>query len=146
LGTAPGGGACDAQIIYLTIRDRRRWKMAEERGVVAIAESTAGPGSRVRTDWPGLVAAWRGSGQSQTVFCRERGLSRYRFGQWKVKLEGRDRRGGARLVRLKGMKVGSAGAGGDRIRLCVGGRYAVELGCEFDAKTLRRLLEVLEGR
>ena len=122
--------------------------MDDEQGAMVVTESAAEPGSRVRTDWAGLVSVWKASGLSQTQFCRERGLSRYRFGQWKVKLEGRGRRGGARLVRLKGIRVGAAGvervAGG--IRLSVGGRYAVDLARGFDGETLSRLLEVLEGR
>jgi hypothetical protein len=119
--------------------------MAEVQGEMVALDAAEGSGSRRRTDWGGLVAAWKASGQSQTEFCRERGLSRFRFGQWKVKLEGRDRRGGARLVKVKGMKVGAArGAGG--IRLCVSGRYTVEVAAGFDTGTLERLLEVLEGR
>ena len=121
--------------------------MAELEAAVAV-QAAEGGGSRARTDWAGLVAAWKVSGQSQTRFCQDRGLSRYRFGQWKVKLEGRDRRGGVRLVKVKGMKVGPAGGegGAGALRLGVGGRYTVQVCGDFDAVTLGRLLDVLEGR
>ena len=119
--------------------------MAEDQTGAAAAVLPESAGSRVRTDWTALVAAWKASGQSQTRFCRERGLSRYQFGQWKAKLEGRDRRGGARLVKVAGLKAGAArGLGG--LRLSVGGCYTVEVPAGFDAETLGRLLELPEGR
>ena len=55
--------------------------------------------------WREQVAAWKSAGVSQTRFCKERGLSRFVFGSWKVRLEGRRSRGEARLVRLKAKRV-----------------------------------------
>jgi hypothetical protein len=94
--------------------------------------------------WREQVAAWKGSGLSQLQFCKERGLSRYGFGKWKVRIEGAGPRGGARLVQLGGARVGATAA--SRIRLTLGGRYALEIPEGFDGPTLGRVLEVLEGR
>jgi len=94
--------------------------------------------------WREQVEAWKSSGQSQRRFCQERGLSRFAFGQWKIRFEGKGPRGGARLVRLKATKAVAHGAGG--LRLWVNGRYSIELPERFDAETLSRLLGVLEGR
>jgi hypothetical protein len=38
--------------------------------------------------WREQIAAWKGSGLSQLEFCKDRGLSRFGFGKWKVRLEG----------------------------------------------------------
>lgn len=95
--------------------------------------------------WREQVAAWKSAGVSQTRFCKERGLSRFVFGSWKIRLEGRNSPGEARLVRLKpGTAAVTRGAGG--IRLWVPGGYRVEVPERFDAQTLSRLLDVLEGR
>ena len=94
--------------------------------------------------WREQIAAWKGSGLSQLEFCKDRGLSRFGFGKWKVRLEGAGPRGGARFVRLGVAKVGVGAPRG--IRLTVSGRYALEIPEGFDGPTLGRVLEVLEGR
>jgi hypothetical protein len=95
--------------------------------------------------WGEQVAGWKDSGLSQTRFCKQRGLSRFVFGGWKIRLEGRDSPGQARLVRLRAAQVGGPVSSG-ALRLWVGGRYSVEVPERFDAGTLSRLLELLEGR
>jgi len=84
--------------------------------------------------WREQVAAWKGSGLSQLEFCKERGLSRFGFGKWKVRLEGAGPRGGARFVRVGSAKVGAAAR--RAILLTVGGRYALEIAEGFDGPTL----------
>ena len=95
--------------------------------------------------WREQVAAWKNSGVSQSRFCKQRGLSRFVFGRWKIQVEGRSPRGGARLVRLRAGKL-PISLGGGGIQLWIQGRYRVEVAEGFEAQTLSRLLQVLEGR
>jgi len=94
------------------------------------------------------VAEWKASGVSQSRFCRDRGLSRHRFGKWKVAIEGRSRRGGARLVRVHGWSARRAAepATPAGMRILVGGRYVVELCGRIEGESLGRVLDVLEAR
>jgi hypothetical protein len=111
---------------------------------MASANDVVGSGPyRSEEYWREQVRAWKVSGLTQARFCKERGLSPFGFGKWKVRIEGPGPRGGARLVRLGIRKSESAGG---RIRLTVGGCYALEILEGFDGPTLGRVLEVLEGR
>jgi len=125
----------------------RRWIVGEEMGVGVRTPAGAGTPT-AEGSWRALVAEWKASGVSQSRFCRDRGLSRHRFGKWKVAIEGRSRRGGARLVRVQGWGARRApeSASPAEIRILVSGRYVVELSGEVEGESLGRVLDVLEAR
>jgi transposase len=102
--------------------------------------------------WRQKIAEWSRSGQSQVAFCRERQISRYRFVYWKRRLESNDISGGkvslvhvadisGRKVRAEVMRRTSEG-----MFFTVNGKYRIEVGEGFGGETLKRLLDVLEGR
>ena len=102
--------------------------------------------------WRDTIEEWRGSGQSQVTFCREHSLGRSTFQYWKRNLEsGRSPSGKVSLIRVGEVPVGKArkevmGRNSEPISLMVNGRYRLEIGERFEIGTLKRLLDVLEGR
>jgi transposase-like protein len=102
--------------------------------------------------WRDTIAEWRESGKSQVAFCREHSLGRSTFQYWKRNLEsGRSPSGKVSLIRVGEVTVGKArkevmGRNSEPISLMVNGRYRLEIGERFEIGTLKRLLDVLEGR
>lgn len=93
--------------------------------------------------WEKQVALWRRSGLNQSAFCREHKLSRWSFHYWRKKLL-RKSREAVSFVKLPAISINSAQPAAISVRLA--DRYSVEVKSEFEAATLRRLLDVLEER
>lgn len=108
-----------------------------------------------KTQWANHVQAWRSSGTSARVYCEKRGLKLSSLRYWSGRIrreaaaEALDEKfdaGPARFakVRRTGTKAPSSSRTtvSEPIRVVVGD-VRVEVGAEFDAETLRRVLEVL---
>lgn len=93
--------------------------------------------------WEKQVELWRRSGMNQSAFCREHKLSRWSFHYWRKKLL-KSSRETVSLVKLPAIAISSAQPSAINVRL--DDRYSVEVKSDFEAETLRRLLDVLEER
>lgn len=99
--------------------------------------------------WRGILEAFRDSGLSQADFCRERGLSLHTL---RKHLYGRRNRP-TRATPVEFVPVVAADPGGpapsprrdDPIVLILGGGRRVAVAPGFDADTLRRLVDAVEG-
>jgi hypothetical protein len=108
-----------------------------------------GPGGRRRQSeeyWRGQVEAWRGTGLTQSEYCRRGGVNWYGFRYWKAKVdcelagvEGAE----SKFVAVKAPKVRASGG---EIRIEVGGRYVVEVTAGFDRGAVEEVLALLERR
>ena len=105
-----------------------------------------------RQEWAEQIERWRVSGQSQAHYCREQGLNPKLFYKWKGKLLNglRDIREkdtvGVRLVPVGIHSIQVQRTGSIEMPLVlVVGQYKVEIGTGFDAATLTRLINVLDG-
>lgn len=101
---------------------------------------------RTPEQWASLVKEYEASGQSQRRFCAERGIGQSTLRYWRRRLQ-RDRpRGGrisgARLVPVRVCEDGPSHAGSG-LTLRVGKSLRVEVGADFDAATLQRVLATL---
>jgi len=105
--------------------------------------------------WREHIHSWEGSGQTQTAFCRERGLSVSAFGWWKGELK--------RRQALKGTEEGRLGTGslfvpvhvgapdfrfeaGERVEVVLPSGHVLRVPTGFEDASLIRLLDVLESR
>jgi len=106
-----------------------------------------------RADWADHLEQWRRSGETATRYCEEHGLKLGSLRYW----SGRIRRDSGRALNetfetspprfAKVRRRGRSEATSDKptgLRLHVG-EVQVEVGPEFDAATLRRVLEVLRS-
>ncbi len=116
---------------------------AEVQGMV----EPAGRRRQSEQYWRGQVEAWRGSGLTQSEYCRRGGVHWYGFRYWKSKVDfelcGGPAAGG-KLVAVKVRAEGRAASGEIRIR--VAGRYVVEVSAGFDGSLLGQVMDLLERR
>lgn len=97
---------------------------------------------RSAAEWQQLIGEWQVSGQSQRVFCEQRGLSLQTFTSWKHKLNNNGRGSVCQLVPVD--VVACADHTGTVEVLLTNGRVLrVAGGCE--AAVLSRLAAALEG-
>jgi transposase len=102
--------------------------------------------------WRQVIAEWRRSGQSQVAFCRDRQISRYRFVYWKRRLESNgismEKVSLVQVADISGREVqaGMMRRTPETMFFTVNGKYRIEVGEGFGGETLKRLLDVLEGR
>lgn len=104
-----------------------------------------------RSDGEAMVAAFEGSGMSVAEFARRHGLVDQRVHWWLTRRRPRSKSLAFAPVRLVDSRreplpssVGVAtSAGGVEVILRTG--RVIRVGSEFDAETLRRVVEVLEG-
>ena len=93
--------------------------------------------------WRSHIAGWRESGLNQREYCRQHGLSKSALGWWQTKLS-RQAAGEVTLVPVPFLK---SAVGRNRISagltLVVGSHYRIEVGDDFHAPTLVRLLKTL---
>jgi len=96
--------------------------------------------------WQRQLTGWRMSGETQSDFCRDRGLSRHSFQYWKRKFDRLEGPADAAFVEIDywATQQREAESSGVRVRVC--GRYEVEVAAGFDLSTLSRVIEVLESR
>jgi hypothetical protein len=98
-----------------------------------------------------LVAEFLSSGMREMEFCRSRGLSRDTLNRH-LKKQGKKQdqeRPASRLVRVKmgsGKKGRARAETGAGLAVVLAGGRRIEVGMGFDALTLERVVEVLEGR
>lgn len=103
-----------------------------------------------KEQWSGHVEAWRASGSSAQEYCTRRGLKVSGLRYWSSRIR---REAGAELneavekprfarVRMRRSGVATARSGGLFVHV---GEVRVEVGADFDADTLRRVLAVLAG-
>jgi len=101
-----------------------------------------------RATWEKHIAAWSRSGLTARQFAARIGVNPNTLAHWKWQLAaGPQPTGeGTSFVELSAAVVSLAGGGDHRIEVvCHGGR-TVRVPSDFDAQTLVRLLEALEGR
>ena len=93
--------------------------------------------------WRSHIAAWRESGLNQREYCKQHGLSKSALGWWRTKLA-RQAIGNVTLVPVPFLK---SAVGRNRTAAClilvVGNHYRIEVGDDFHAPTLARLLKTL---
>jgi hypothetical protein len=93
--------------------------------------------------WRSHIVGWRESGLSQREYCQRNVLSKNALGWWRTKLS-RQTSGEVRLVPVPFLKSAicrnriSAG-----LTLVLGNHYRIEVGNDFHAPTLVKLLKTL---
>ncbi len=93
--------------------------------------------------WKSHIAGWGQSGDTQSDYCRNNGLSIKTFGYWKRKLcSKREAAVSFVPVSIKRAYPVSVNAGAS-LRLVVGNGYGIDIGDGFKPDTLRRLLDTL---
>jgi hypothetical protein len=105
-----------------------------------------GRGGKARF-WRRQLAALARDGGTQLRFCERNGLSRDQLQYWKRKLAGPH--GELSLVEVPATAVLLAQRAVTEppvVTVIVGQRYRVEVGAEFEATALSRVLDVLESR
>jgi hypothetical protein len=105
------------------------------------------------SEWAERVEQWRGSGLSQSEFCRRQGLALTTFNRKAAALrpgvaaEPSEEPPRWLEVRMSGLRAGrvgeSAGSLGEGFEVLLDGGWRLRLGPQFDAEGLRRLLGVL---
>ena len=103
-----------------------------------------------RSEWLSRVRAWKASGSSRAAFAHKEGCSATSLGwwAWRLNADGEDltpKPVKRELQRVDFVELLAPVAEGSRVVLRVGG-VQVEVGRDFDAETLGRLLDVLESR
>jgi len=92
--------------------------------------------------WRKHLAAWKNSGLSQVQYCQEHHLKKNTFLYWRKKLgKGNET---FSLVPVTVDEEPRPVLSG--LTLCYSDRFCVELSVDFDAPSLKRLVEVLESR
>lgn len=93
--------------------------------------------------WRSHIAGWRASGLNQREYCQQHGLSKSALGWWRTKLA-RQAAGEVTLVPVPFLK---SAIGRNRtfagLTLVVGNHYRIEVGDDYHAPTLVRLLKTL---
>ena len=109
---------------------------------MAQAQRQRRAGEELAEYYRGLLEEQIERGLSVTEFAEEVGVSAATLYSWRRRLRDEPAPRGGRLVQVA---VSETSHEGGRVILRVGEEYEVELGADFDADTLRRLLEVLDG-
>ncbi len=93
--------------------------------------------------WRSHIAGWRESGLNQRKYCQQHGLSKSALGWWKTKLTRQtvDKVTLVPVSFLKGVSGRNRIAAG--LTLVLGDHYWIEVGDDFHATTLIRLLKTL---
>ena len=93
--------------------------------------------------WRRHIAGWRESGLNQREYCQQQGLSKSALGWWRTKLS-RQAAGEVTLVPVPFLKsiIGRNGISAS-LTVVVGNHYRIEVGDDFHAATLARLLKAL---
>ena len=114
--------------------------------------SEKGPGAvrqrRSRTEVDQLVAEYEASGMRRQEFCAKHGLSLATLARYRKRRQRRtaERPSGSRLLRveLSSAKVDSDKAGGSELAVVLASGRRIEVRRDFDAATLRELVQALE--
>ena len=105
--------------------------------------------------WRKQIQSWEGSGETQTAFCREHGLSVSAFGWWKGELKRRQALKGTEEGRLDTgslfvpVHVGAPGLrleAVERVEVVLRSGHVLRVPTGFEDASLIRLLDLLESR
>jgi hypothetical protein len=102
---------------------------------------------RSRAEIEPLVAEYEASGLSRTEFCRQKGLSLSTLSRYRRRREqiGEATEGKQWLaVEVSGPTARAGGAIASGLAIVVPGGRRIEIGCGFDADTLKQLLALVE--
>lgn len=101
-----------------------------------------------RGTWAKHIAAWSASGLTARQFAARIGVNPNTLSHWKWRLaaEADTSVGGASFIELSAAVVSAAGGADDRLEVVCSGGRAVRVPPNFDAATLVRVLDALEGR
>ena len=97
-----------------------------------------------RVYWKQHIERWRSSSQTQRDYCREHRLRPHQFTYWKKRFVQTDT--GITFVPLKIRRSVQSGSGmrpASELRINVGRDLQIEIGPDFDAHLLRRLMTTL---
>jgi len=97
-----------------------------------------------RTFWKQHIERWRSSGQTQRDYCRQHELRPHQFTYWKKRFVETD--AGITFVPLKIRRSVPSGPSlhpPSTLRVKVGRDLQIEIGADFDARFLRRLITTL---
>ena len=93
--------------------------------------------------WRSHIAGWRESGLTKQEYCRQHGVSKSALGWWRTKLA-RQTAGEVTLVPVPFLKSAIARRHiSTGLTLVLGNHYRLEVGDDFHAPTLIRLLKTL---
>ncbi len=93
--------------------------------------------------WTRHINAWKHSGQTRAVYCDHYGLSLQKFAYWRKRLKKKASLNPT-LVQLPHGILRQAVS--PPVRVIVDERYVIEVTDEFNASTLARVLDVVQGR
>lgn len=108
-----------------------------------IVEASITPTQSKEDFWRSHIAGWRGSGLNQREYCQQHDLSKSSLGWWRTKLA-RQTAGEVTFVPVPFIK-GTIGRNriATGLTLLVGHHYRIEVGDDFHAATLVKLLKIL---
>ena len=103
-----------------------------------------------REEWAKRVELWRRSGRAGGAFAAELGVKESTLRHWKWKLDqwkGQPRRpmAGAAFVQVAPVEIPVVEAGAERIEVVLLDGVRIRVPAQFEAATLRRVLDVLEA-
>lgn len=111
--------------------------LSEKEKVGGLQEmGTQGEREELRRQWAERLEDWKASGLSIAAWCRQRGEREARFQYWRDKLKPEER---IKFVEVKERPRRDTG-----IVLEVG-KVKVQLSCDFDPATLKRVVALLQG-
>jgi hypothetical protein len=95
----------------------------------------------------GLVAEYESSGLSPTEFCRQKGMNRMTLQAYQLRQQEAPRETASRerwlAVEVSGSNSAEVGGGASGLAVLLPGGCRVEISREFDADSLKRLLDVV---
>ena len=94
--------------------------------------------------WAGHIQKWQHSRQTKARYCIEHGLSRHAFYYWFKKFDGKDHSQGGTIVPTNFTIIKTEPSSYQPIKLNVSERFQVEIGTDFRARTLVKLIKTLE--
>lgn len=99
-----------------------------------------------RREWAGVMELWRESGLGKAAFCRECGVKPWQFNYWCRRLEEvQEVAGGFARVEVRESPVAEGEPTGCGLWLRLDCGLRVEIGRDFDAGVLRRVVAALAG-
>ena len=100
-------------------------------------------GSEKRRYWQSHIERWRVSGMTQKDYCRKNGLKWSTFHYWRKRLRELSRPVSLVQLALGPCRSSKDVRGGAGLVLVIGDHYKVQVGDEFNAATLVRLVQTL---
>ncbi len=95
--------------------------------------------------WAGHHRSWKESGLSKMDYFKKYSLSKDAGYYWFKKLEGKDRSQGGAIVPTNFTIIKTEASSYQPLKLNISGRFQVEIGSDFQARTLVKLIKTLES-